>query len=154
MADAQPIDPARFAQALEDLPVDALYSKVSELSNSIEHLRSSNQQMLPFAEEGDQDCKDAMFENLGVIGRMNERIQLIKAEVQRRGLRWTEGELENAAAGKEAPDMVNGDGHLVNGVGTSQRRPPRHVQSAMLSDEELMRRMQERMENDDDGVHL
>ncbi|QIX01709.1 hypothetical protein AMS68_007226 [Peltaster fructicola] len=153
MADAQPIDPARFAEALQDLPVDALYSKVSELANSIAHLHSSNQQMLPFAEEGDQDCKDAMFENLGVIGRMNQRIQLIKSEVQRRGLRWTEGELEDAAAGKEpASDMVNGHGQLVNGNASNGTAAP--TQSGSLTDAELLRRLQEQMAGDEDGVHL
>lgn len=157
MADAQPIDPARFAQALEDLPVDALYSKVSELANSIAHLHSSNQQMLPFAEEGDQDCKDAMFENLGVIGRMNQRIQLIKSEVQRRGIRWTEGELEDAAAGKEsATNMVNGNGQLVNGNSVhTPAAATQLAQSGSLSDEELRRRLEQQMsEAEEDGVHL
>ncbi|KAJ8606989.1 hypothetical protein MRB53_040586 [Persea americana] len=86
MSDSQPIDPARFASALVDLPADALFAKIEELKNSITHLHSSNQEMLPFAEAGDQDCKDAMFENLGVIARVNERIELIKKEIQNRGL--------------------------------------------------------------------
>ena len=82
-SDARPIDPLRFAEALETLPLDALHAKAAELSNSIEQLRSSNEQMVPFADEGDQDCKDAMFENLGVITRMHHRVELIKAEVEK-----------------------------------------------------------------------
>lgn len=52
--EALPIDRARFAEALESLPLDALHSKVAELRNNIQHLRSSNDQMVPFADEGDQ----------------------------------------------------------------------------------------------------
>lgn len=77
--EALPIDIPAFARALEDLPVDALHTKAEELLNSIEHLKYSNNEMMPFADEGDQgnhihpflntpsltatsDCKDAMFE--------------------------------------------------------------------------------------------
>lgn len=52
--EALPIDRARFAEALESLPLDALHSKVAELRNSMHHLRTSNEQMVPFADEGDQ----------------------------------------------------------------------------------------------------
>jgi hypothetical protein len=51
---ALPIDRVRFAEALESLPLDALHSKVAELRNSMNHLRSSNEQMMPFADQGDQ----------------------------------------------------------------------------------------------------
>lgn len=160
MSDAQPIDPVRFAQALESLPVDALFSKAAELTNSIAHLHSSNQQMLPFAEEGDSDCREAMFENLSVIGRMNERIELIKIEVQSRGLRWYDEEVQDAQASRqvEAPDavnMANGEEQLVNGhaqtVVTSNDQQA--LQSGSLSDAELQRRLQDIMP-DDEGVHL
>ena len=52
--EALPIDRARFAEALESLPLDALHSKVAELRNNMNHLRYSNEQMVPFADEGDQ----------------------------------------------------------------------------------------------------
>lgn len=52
--EALPIDSARFASALEDLPVDALHSKAAELRNSMAHLKYSNEQMVPFADQGDQ----------------------------------------------------------------------------------------------------
>lgn len=158
MADSQPIDPARFASALEDLPVDALFSKAAELANSIEHLHSSNQQMLPFAEAGDQDCKDAMFENLAVITRINQRIGLIRQEVEKRGLRWSEGEVEDAEAVKptNVPDMVNGHGQLVNGNHSAQTNATAQTatQSGSLTDEELRRRLGALIEDEDDGVHL
>lgn len=53
-ADALPIDPAAFAEAIESLPVDALHSKAAEIYNSITHMRSSNEQLIPFADAGDQ----------------------------------------------------------------------------------------------------
>jgi uncharacterized small protein (DUF1192 family) len=147
-SDAQPIDPARFAEALESLPLDALHSKAAELRNSIAHLKSSNEQMLPFAEEGDDVCREAMFENLSVIGRMNERIGLLRAEVEKRGMRWADGEVEDAEA--REGKMVNGDaGHAgVNGTETRQR-------SGRLTDEELRRQLEAQMDEDEDeGVHL
>src|ERR1700761_2458055 len=120
-ADAQPIDPARFALALEGLPLENLHAKAAELRNSIAHLKSSNEQMMPFADEGDDDCREAMFENLAVIGRMNERIALLRAEVEKRGMRWSEGEVEDAKMG-------NGE----NGAGREAAQP-----SGRLTDDEL-----------------
>lgn len=52
--EALPIDRVRFSEALESLPLDALYAKVAELRNNMDHLRYSNEQMVPFADEGDQ----------------------------------------------------------------------------------------------------
>lgn len=52
--EALPIDAPGFARALEGLPVDALHGKAAELQNSIAHLKYSNEQMVPFADEGDQ----------------------------------------------------------------------------------------------------
>ena len=146
-SDAAPIDPERFALALESLPLDALHSKAAELRNSISHLKSSNEQMLPFAEEGDDVCREAMFENLSVIGRINERISLLRAEVERRGMRWADGEVEDAEA--REGKLVNGDGEDVNGV-REQRQP-----SGRLTDEELRRQLDAQMGDDEEeGVHL
>ncbi|KAI7270917.1 hypothetical protein KC345_g7306 [Hortaea werneckii] len=172
-----PVDPARFALALESLPIDSLHAKAAEIQNSISHLRSSNAQMLPFAEEqDDQDCKEAMFENLTVIGRMNERIRLLKAEVGRRGLPWApQGEGENGvgAAGNvdgegEAVVVVNGDGvhggegrqggaGTVNSAVGGETTQPRAA-SGRLTDEELRRQLEAQLDGDGDageeGVHL
>ena len=106
-----------------------------------------------------------MFENLVVIGRINERIALLRAEVQKRGMRWADAEVEEAG-GNADKNMTNGDGRLVNGdglsngshtavVGGGQAQSAR-AQSGRLTDEELMAQMQERMgqDDEDDGVHL
>ena len=165
-----PIDPARFALALESLPLDALHAKAAEILHSINHLRSSNEQMLPFAEQGDADCRDAMFENLAVIGRMNGRVGLVKAEVERRGQRWSEGEVEDGHGGSKEGDLPNGvvlNGNVsagseaashVNGTGGDEVPAPR-APSGRLTDEELRAQMAAHLgggddEEDDDGVHL
>jgi hypothetical protein len=91
-----PISPARFAAALQDLPLSSLALKVAELRNSIAHLDYSNEQLKPFAqptspqEQADADCVEAIHENEIVIKRMEERIQLVKTEVERRGASWRE----------------------------------------------------------------
>lgn len=102
-ANTTPIAPDLFAAALTDLSVSILRLKLLEIRNSISHLRSSNAQLLPFAlgtetavggEPGvpDPDCADAIRENESVIERMDERIRLIRAEVEGRGLSWDEFE--------------------------------------------------------------
>lgn len=156
-AETQPINPQLFAQALEALPLDALHSKAAELRNSIAHLKSSNEQMLPFAEEGDQDCKDAMFENLVVIGRMNERVALLRAEVERRGMRWADAEVEDSEGQKDGVRMVNGDAAGVVQGGRSGAQEG--ARSGTFTDEELRARLlggldEDGAEGDDDGVHL
>lgn len=155
--EALPIDAPSFSRALESLPIETLHAKAAEIQNSMAHLRSSNEQMVPFADEGDQDCKDAMFENLVVIGRMNERIGLLRAEVERRGMRWADAEGEERSGGEKMEGLVNGDGvaqgdmmDTASGSGGGSGR---------LNDEELAARMAERMAEDgangeEEGVHL
>lgn len=138
-----PIPPARFAAALRDLPVSSLALKAAEIRNSIAHLEYSNLQLQPFAHpapgEGtsDPDCVEAIQENEVVIARMNERISLLKVEVERRGISWREfegpeeraeregdkTEVNGAPAGDDDDEMMlesgnaNGaSGHIVNGV--------------------------------------
>jgi hypothetical protein len=142
-SDTLPITPARFAAALRDLPISTLHLKAAELRNSIAHLDYSNEQLKPFAYpsqypsseaaavgsdgaamEGDQDCEEAIKENEIVIQRMEERIGLLKAEAERRGLTWTEfmstGEAEKTTEGSDG-GVVNGhrqeEAELVNGAG-------------------------------------
>src|SRR5436853_5219876 len=92
----EPISPANFAAALLNLPLSSLALKVAELRNSIAHLDYSNEQLLPFArptspeEQPDADCVEAIQENEIVIKRMEERIQLVRIEVERRGASWRE----------------------------------------------------------------
>nr|OQO23143.1 hypothetical protein B0A51_09629 [Rachicladosporium sp. CCFEE 5018] len=179
MASPAPIiDPLRFAAALVELPLDALYSKAAELRNSITQLRSSNAQMLPFAEGGDADCREAMFENLAVIGRMQERVTLIREEVERRGQRWHDGEdegmgriegvgaqgggLVGSGIGTEAGEQIwveRGDaGARANGVVgvTAASTNGTGTGSGRLTDEELRRRVEAQLAQDEegDGVHL
>jgi hypothetical protein len=108
-ADTTPISPARFAAALKDLSISMLHLKSLEIRNSIAHLQYSNDQLRPFAEgsatalssssstaadaapaQPDQDCIDAIRENEAVIDRMAERIALIRAEVEERGVAWVD----------------------------------------------------------------
>jgi len=127
-ADALPISPTRFAAAIKDLSLSSLHLKVLELRNSIAHLDYSNEQLRPFAEglataispsfpptssetqqreAPDQDCIDAIRENELVISRMQERIRLLREEVEARGFSWAEfqskEEAEKASQGA-APD--------------------------------------------------
>jgi hypothetical protein len=112
-ATATPIPPARFAAALRDLPLSSLHAKAAELRNSIAHLLSSNEELKPFAEAGDKDCAEAITENEEVIRRMEERISLLRIEVEGRGMKWVEEggerESEGAVVGGSDRDDVMGD---------------------------------------------
>lgn len=97
-AEATPITAARFAAALNDLPISSLYAKHAELTNNIAHLESSNKQLEDFARENDdRDCYEALLENRQVMKSFNERMELIQKEVEEvRGLPWrpqNEGEV-------------------------------------------------------------
>jgi hypothetical protein len=114
-----PISPARFAAALKDLPLSSLHLKATEIRNSITHLDYSNEQLRPFADgtepssngRPDQDCVDAIKENEIVIGRMQERIALLRAEVEARGSSWLEFQnAEELQEGREGGTLVNGTG--------------------------------------------
>lgn len=135
-ADTRPIAAGQFAAALKDLSVGMLHLKVLEIRNSIAHLQYSNDQLRPFAEGistpvttstdpasattpaasgPDQDCVEAIAENEQVIERMAERIALVRAEVEERGLSWTE--FESTAPG---PDEAKHDGE---DAGAAHREP-------------------------------
>jgi len=121
-ADALPINPARFSEALKDLSLSSLHLKVLEIRNSIAHLDYSNEQLRPFAEgteatldaaggpaqgEPDQDCIEAIKENQQVIDRMQDRIRLIRAEVEGRGSSWTEFQSKEEL--EAAQGLTNGE---------------------------------------------
>jgi len=154
-SDALPVAPGDFARALESLPPETLHEKAAEIQNSIVHLKSSNDQMMPYADEGDQDCKEAMFENLVVIGRMNERVKLLREEIEKRGLRWADAEVEDAKlrAAAKTNGHVEGDG-----AGAEDRQEVREAarqQGGRLTDDELRRRLEAQMADDEEeGVHL
>ncbi|KUI66371.1 hypothetical protein VM1G_01413 [Cytospora mali] len=130
-----PISPARFAEAIKDLSVASLHLKTLEIRNSLAHLAYSNAQLQPFADgtqtshdgtpgQPDPDCVEAIRENEVVMGRMRGRIELIRAEVEGRGLSWTEFEGKDEVEDDEpgvvapAPGATNGGGSapLANGV--------------------------------------
>jgi hypothetical protein len=114
--ESQPITLTRFASALSDLPIDAIYSKYSELRNNITHMESSNKQLEEFARENDdRDCYEALLENRQVIKRFEERITALKSEVTEvRGLPWR---VRDEEMGK-SESKVNGDASasVTNGV--------------------------------------
>ncbi|KAK0630149.1 hypothetical protein B0T17DRAFT_490325 [Bombardia bombarda] len=212
-ADTFPISPTRFASALQDLPLSSLHLKVLELRNNIAHLDYSNEQLKPFAEgiqtplstaasssstsppttitqqdqptapTPDPDCVEAIRENEEVIARMQERIRLIRAEVEGRGVSWTEFQSKEEAdaaaavalAAASAAAETNGASSSPWTDGTFQTGVIRDGQVIMnvttggsargggsITDEELRRRMEEQLRNlgddgDDDeegGLHL
>ncbi|CAK7265903.1 hypothetical protein SEPCBS119000_001745 [Sporothrix epigloea] len=102
-----PISPARFAEAIKELSLSTLHLKVLEIRNDVAHLDYSNEQLLPYAKGNaavlgattadgseevvpDQDCIDAIKENLVVIERKLDQLKLVRAEVENRGVSWTE----------------------------------------------------------------
>lgn len=153
---ATPIPPERFAEAIKELPLANLHLKAAEIGNSIAHLVSSNQQLQPFADEGDSDCADAVQENLMVIQRMEERIHLLKAEVEVRGFKWAEDDPRPgtvASNGRASVEEIGGASRITHGG------PSIRSSSEWLGDEELSRRLMEQMEETDGdeaqhGVHL
>ncbi|KAF7912584.1 uncharacterized protein EAF01_001605 [Botrytis porri] len=124
-ADALPISPAAFAEALKDLPMSTLHLKAAELRNSIAHLDYSNEELKPFAEgrapecvdgKPDEDCIDAIRENEIVIARMETRISLLRTEIEARGGVW--GEHEAGAEPKPEED-VSSPAPATNGTATA-----------------------------------
>ncbi|KAK5633094.1 hypothetical protein RRF57_008808 [Xylaria bambusicola] len=189
-SEALPISPTRFAEALKELPASTLALKVLELRNSIAHLDYSNAELKPFAEgtkstldqEGnasaagqpDPDCQEAIAENEGVIARMQERITLIRAEVEDRGLNWQEfqGTTTNGSASAAAEVKENGtsetstpavNGHSESPPGSQQHeawRDGTFQTGTIRNDDELLRELLDRVppENEgqdpDGGMHL
>lgn len=149
-----PIPVHRFAEAITDLPLSNLHFKAAEIRNAIAHLESSNQELRRFADEGDQDCADAMKENRDVIERMKERVLLLRTEVERRGYYWGEDEVGEA----------NGNGAEIRDAeeeaafGADESRDGARLAGGRIGDEELARRSREQIEEDrqegNDGVHL
>lgn len=161
-ASAQPVSSGRFAEALQELPLSTLHQTAAEIRNSRAHLESSNKELKPHADDGDGVCKEAIEENEQVMARMHARLDMLKAEVERRGMPWVdEDPTKNGEVG------INGDGSNIEDTGsaavTNGQIPSTTQRQAggLLSDEELRRRMEERLlsgedgeGDEDDGVHL
>jgi hypothetical protein len=114
-----PITAARFADAIADLPLSSLHLTAASLRNSLAHLEYSNAQLEAYARPADpaaaadQDCLDAIEENKGVMRDMNQRLELLRVEAEKRGLGW--GEL----LGRDV-DVPAGNGDEGNGDADTQ----------------------------------
>jgi len=98
-----------------------------------------------------------MFENLVVIGRMNERIQLLRAEVEMRGMRWAGAEVEDRTMTDTNGEVVNGTSSEAEAHTGGPQSQTARAPSGRLTDEELRARLLDRLGDDgeeDDGVHL
>ena len=163
-SDTRPISPHSFAQAIEDLPVENLYTKAFEINNSVLHLEQSNKTLQEYSDSikndesldaesrqyGDKDCLEAIRENEVVIERQQERVRLLKAEVERRGQRWHEAEpkeKEGSNGRSEQPTAPSSG----NAAASDVQVPAR------LTDEEIRRQMELRLAQDagdEEGMHL
>jgi hypothetical protein len=139
--EARPIEPAAFAAAIKDLPVSTLQLKAVEIRNSIAHLDYSNEQLKPFTEgpERDEICIESIAENEAVLARQAERLALLREEVERRGLRWTDVSEAMAREGNDSRPSTNGvasvdaeQGHNVDIVSASSST--RHVGDGAWAD--------------------
>lgn len=168
---ATPIAPGHFAKAILDLPLPILHFKAAEIRNSISHLESSNSQLRPFADDGDIDCVDAIDENKETMLRMEERILLLKREVEKRGFKWGEDidlrsdDVQNRTDGyaEGGMDVENGEGSAQSIMRDTSARQRERSSSGPTGDEESARRLRERTEEDEEdeegerncnGIHL
>ncbi|EKV12683.1 Amino acid permease family protein [Penicillium digitatum] len=146
-----PITPGAFAEAIKELPIAVLYSKVSELTNSIAHLHRSNAELRAFlteSNESEEDRKELegyMAENEGVAVSMNERILLLKSEVENRGQPWIElDELKVDKAQNALADVLVTNGNQTEtGTGTGAE-----------AEAEATARQESNNGEDEDGVYL
>ncbi|EFQ29389.1 hypothetical protein CGRA01v4_05149 [Colletotrichum graminicola] len=154
-ADTSPISPARFAEALRELSLPMLHLKALEIRNSILHLRYSNAQLKPYAEGAattldaadasagrpDPDCVEAIRENDVVIARMDERLQIIRDEVEGRGHSWSEfqskEEVESDHHQQQQQQQQQQAGARANGVnGTTAQATTTNGLGAATAEEE------------------
>lgn len=143
-AESQPITPARFAEAIKDLPLSNLHAKAAELRNSIAHLKSSNAELEKYyTESGDVDCATYIAENEVVVEKFEERITLLKAEVEGRGMMWVEEEKNDGQASDTATNGVDESQPEVIGGGEHD---------SAREDVEVAE--QNRTDEDEGGIHL
>ncbi|KAF8253462.1 hypothetical protein K440DRAFT_519269, partial [Wilcoxina mikolae CBS 423.85] len=72
-----------FQLAIADLELEQLHAESARLHNSIYHLERSNIALEEFKDDG--DCRIAIGENITTIERQRARIEMIRAEVEKRG---------------------------------------------------------------------
>lgn len=168
---ANPISPARFASALGSLPLSSLHEKAAEIRTSVAHLHYSNVQLKPLADQGDVDCADAIAENEVVVERMNMRLEMLKREVEGRGMMWVDEDWTGPSGMKLNGDpavnhrgttngraATNGNDQHPAGLANEQDRgQDEESRSALLTDQELSRRIDQQIDEDEDdegGLHL
>lgn len=124
-AESQPISPTAFAEAITELPLESLHAEAAKLSNDINKLVESNAALeAEKAVENDEGVKfldEVIAENEGVIRSKEERIELLKVEVEKRGQVWIDPRKKDKEdAEEEGGPVVNGNetGHL--GAGEQQ----------------------------------
>lgn len=95
-----------------------------------------------------------MYENLVVISRINERIELLRVEVEKRGMTWSEADIQNPQVSER---MVNG--YSASTTQTQSSQP----QSGHLTDGQLRAQLEARLAQDtqedqedqeEEGLHL
>ncbi|GFF23005.1 hypothetical protein IFM61606_08696 [Aspergillus udagawae] len=150
--ESQPISLEAFAEAIKELPLSAVYAKVSEIRNSIAHLRRSNSELRAFIDETCESESDKrelegyVAENERVITTMNERIGLLKTEIEHRGELWIEERVQadTKVDGDEA--SASSSSHpVVNGT-VEDERPRAHPDAT--------RRPEDTQVNEEEGVYL
>ena len=123
--ESQPISPTAFAEAITELPLESLHAEAAKLSNDINKLIESNAALeAEKAVENDEGVKfldEVIAENEGVIRSKEERIELLKLEVEKRGQVWIDPRKkdEEDAEEEECP-VVNGTGTGHLGAGEQQ----------------------------------
>jgi hypothetical protein len=159
-AEARPIPPAAFAEAIKELPLSSLYAKVSELRNSISHLTRSNEELRTYiieSEEGpdspdNKDLEAYILENEAVMQSMAERIRLLKTEVEARGQRWMEEGEEDGEQGEEIDNIRSSP--LVNGTVSSDEADGQEERRVNGISVPSRPRNSDQDERTDDGVYL
>ncbi|RHZ66230.1 uncharacterized protein CDV56_108919 [Aspergillus thermomutatus] len=150
--ESQPITLEAFAEAIKELPLSAVYAKVSEIRNSLAHLRRSNSELRAFIDESCESESDKrelegyIAENEGVITTMNERIGFLKTEIENRGESWIEEEVEadNKGDGDQASASLSSQ-PIVNGT-VGDERPRAH--------QDATGRPEDTHTNEEEGVYL
>ncbi|KAE8145914.1 hypothetical protein BDV25DRAFT_60332 [Aspergillus avenaceus] len=142
-----------FAEAIKELPLSSLYTKVSELGNSLAHLKRSNEELQMFiiescdAENEKQELRSYILENEGVIFTMNEKVMLLKVEIEGRGHSWLELEGDATGSKSNGPPTTTGISGITTGDLPMARQQSTIARAADLPRDNL---------NDDneDGVYL
>lgn len=120
-----PITPTAFSEAIKELPLSAVYSKAAELRNSIAHLQRSNTELRAFlvescdSDEEKKELEGYISENEAVMASMNERIALLRTEIENRGQIWIEIEEEEERKDGGDEDQQQQGAPVTNGENTA-----------------------------------